>query len=147
MADSVRKQIMSAVVTRLEGIRKASGYNSNLGLSVAHWRSVPWDEASLPACNVRDYLAENSPQSTRTYKNVITADLEISCADGSTTIDDAYGIIADVFAAIGTDPTWGDLAFTTHVPENEIAVDQEDKIIAGVTIRMIIEYSAARWAF
>lgn len=147
MADSIRQQIMAAVVARFEGIKKASGYKTDLGLSIAHWRPVPWQDADLPACTIRDTSAENLPATTRSFNNVITVDLDISCSSGSTTITDAYGIIADVFAAIGTDPTWGDLAFTTHVPENEIAVDQEDKIIAGVTIRMIIEYSAARWAF
>ena len=145
MSDSIRQQIMSALEARLKTIKKASGYKTNLGWNIAHWRVPPWAEADLPACTLRDTSAENIPLALKTFKNIISVELEIACTSGSTTITDAYDLIEDVYRAIGTDQTFGGLALSAWLPSSEIVVEQEDRIIAGVRITMTIEYIAARW--
>jgi hypothetical protein len=147
MSDSIRQQIITAVVTRLQGIKKTAGYKTALGLDVKHWRTIPFAESDLPSCSVRDHTAENEQETMKSMKNTISVDIEIKCAPGATDIGDVYDLIEDIYTAVGTDPTWGGLAYTTLLPRNEIIMEQEDRTIAGITISMTIEYRAARWTF
>ena len=54
MADTIREQIIAAMITRFQGIKKASGYKSDLGNSVHHFRGSDYDVTELPALNVVD---------------------------------------------------------------------------------------------
>ncbi|NLT24650.1 MAG: hypothetical protein GXX82_16530 [Syntrophorhabdus sp.] len=147
MADTIREQIIAAMITRFQGIKKASGYKSDLGNSVHHFRGSDYDVTELPALNVVDGRNDIGPATSTQFDNMVDITLEIKVASGETTYKTAYDIIEDVYRAIAVDDTWGGLALDTLPGSDEIETEHAGKIISGITIKVQVQYEAGKWRF
>ena len=116
MATSIRQQIMTAVDTRLKAMLVSGGYELDLGKSVHEWRSIPFDDGDLPA------------------------EIELILS-GAAAPTDMRRAVADVVKAVGSDRTWGGLAFDTGYGEGEsITVVQNERRVAGAILRFVVSY-------
>jgi len=147
MADTIREQIIAAIITRFEGIVKEGGYKSDLGANIYHFRGSGFDPAELPALNIIDPRNNIGSATTIQFDNLIDIELQIKVASGETTYKDAYDIIEDVYKAIAADDTWGYLALDTLPVSDEIETNHGGKVISGITIKIQVQYQAAKWTF
>jgi hypothetical protein len=147
MADTIRVQIVTAMITRFQGIRQASGYKSDLGTSVHHFRDSDYALEELPALNIIDHRNNVAPATSTQFNNVIDVTLQVKVASGETTYKDAYDITEDVYRAIGVDDTWGGCALDTLPGSDAIETEQAGQIISGITITIQVQYEAAKWTF
>lgn len=139
MATSIRQQIMTAVDTRLKAMLVSGGYELDLGKSVHEWRSIPFDDGDLPAVVYRD---KNEVLEITVGRHDHRLELEIELIlSGSAAPTDLRRAISDVVKAVGTDLTWGGLAFDTGYGEGEsITVVQNERRIAGAIMRFVVSY-------
>lgn len=139
MATSIRQQIMTAVDTRLKAMLFSNGYELDLGKSVHEWRSIPLDEGDLPAVVYRD---RNEVLEITVGRHDHRMDLEIEIIlSGAAAPTDLRRAIADVVKAVGSDRTWGGLAFDTGYGESEsITVVQNERRVAGAILRFVVSY-------
>lgn len=147
MADTIREQIITAMISRFQGITKSAGYKSDLGNSVHHFRESDFEPAELPAINVFDNKNNIDHATLNRFNNVIDVELQVKVASGGTTYGEACDIIEDVYRAIAVDDTWGDLALDTQPISDEIEIHQADKIISGILINIQVQYEAVKWTF
>lgn len=147
MAETIREQIIAAIITRFEGILKEGGYKSDLGANIHHFRNSDFEPAELPALNIIDSKNTIGPATTSQFDNVIDIELQIKVASGETTYGDAYAIIEDVYKAIAVDDTWGYLALDTLPVSDEIETKQAGKVISGIAITIQVQYQASKWTF
>lgn len=150
---SIRQQIVDAVTARFGLI--ASGYQFPLPagvydcvsspLGVHLWRRVPFSVAQVPALAIWDtdsILADDGPIGM--HQHLLTVDI-LAMVTGSAAIDSARGMMADIVAAVGSDPRWGGLATWTDVGAEEIDLQQAGDVVAGGRITLKITYRTPLW--
>lgn len=133
--------------SRFRGIRVAAGYSSDLGENVHHLRESNFEAGELPALNIIDRANGVEHFSLSQFVNTLDIDLEVKVSSASTTFRAAYGIMGDVYMAIAEDDTWGGLAIDTRPVSDEIDVHHAGRVVAGVTIRIQVQYEAEKWTF
>ena len=144
MADTIREQLLSALVTRLKAIKTTGGYVTNLGNNVYHHRAGELAESELPGAVIRDLKSDIEPR-VGAVEHTLDIEISVVVAAGATSIQTVYDLIADVYKAIGTDDRWGGLAIDTVPLGDTVEVVQDDLTIAGATIRIEIEYETNKW--
>ena len=154
----LRQDIMDLVKTRMQGILTASGYYTNIGSNVISGRprligpdgvigSAIVEASELPCVLLRDPLDTIKNSTLRgKQEHGLDVELEIRLEGGADTDEDLRQAIADVYAAIGTDPKWSNLAMNTTPVSDEAAVLQGDKIIGAALIRINIAFITGPWA-
>lgn len=145
MANSIRHQIMAALITLMKTITTANGYTINLGNSVKEWRLTSIEQDDLPFMVVRDVndvMPEVSTAGRRDHQLEVEIDIFFK---GSTSARDARNIVADVAKAIGTDETLGGLAYNTEIASAALELEQTDKIYSAAQVAAVIEYRTDRW--
>jgi hypothetical protein len=154
----LRQDIMDAVKTRMQGILIASNYHTNIGSNVITGRprligpdgsigSAVVEASELPCVLVRDPLDEISNITVGgKQQHQLNVEFEIRCEGGSDTDEDIRQAIADVYAAIGTDTRWSNLATNTTPVSDESTILQGDKIIGAALIRINIAFITGPWA-
>lgn len=150
MPNSIRQIILTALDTRLKAILIASGYETDLGLSVFEWRTTEFQATELPGITWRDYAASEAVPITimgasSKVEQALDVEMDIMVQDGPDTGSTIRKCIADVQKAIGIDPTWGGLAVGTDDSGNETMRDQAGKITGSVTMRIRITYRTKAW--
>ena len=149
-----RNSIMSAVVTRMQGILISAGYYSNLGSNVFEWRPkvvteggasyVPTEQTELPALHIRD-TADETERADLSGNEDHTLAVEIEIAHEAT----ATGVtmrkhIEDVRKAIGVDQSWSGLALhTDSAMTMETVRLQADRTFFRTLIRLRIAYTTS----
>lgn len=142
---SKRQQIVNAVGLRLAGILIGSGYKTDLGNNVFLWRPTLLEDSELPGVNYRDISATQLDTGTiGAFRWALDIEMQVITA-GSTSVQAMREIINDIYTAIGTDRSWGDLALSTEQLSDDITIDQQDRLITGATIKMTIIYDAPLW--
>jgi hypothetical protein len=148
MADSIRQKIFDLVIARFRGILTTGGYETNLGQQVFGWRDLvnkPLMETELPAINLRDVKCTIDPQTAGIWHHQLEIEADIIASSGTTTAQDVRKMLADVYKSIGVDRFWTDgggirRAFNTEPKTDEIAVEQESKVVGGARINFVIHY-------
>jgi hypothetical protein len=142
--DSIRQQIVDALVTRLEGILVNKGYETDLGLNIFEWRTTDFQESELPGCVVRDPDEETEVKGQYHYNKLnieIEAKTKNSPVTALTTARESRKVIADITRAIGTDPTFGGLAIMTDPVDNEsLDMEQKDRQFGSILMKLNILY-------
>ncbi len=139
MASSVRQLIVDALIARLQTITTINGYETELGSNITEWRTEEWQESDLPGCDVRD-PDESTEVKGQHHYNTINFEIEAK-VQSATAPDVVRDVIADINKAIGTDPTFGGLAYNVTPVENEsIDFEKKDKSFGGVTMKLEISY-------
>ena len=77
------------------------------------------------------------------YDNTLTVEIEAG-ASGLATPEDLRKILADVEKAVAVDETWGELAGTTEVGDDDINVEEDEKRIGGARMMLTVEYTTVR---
>ncbi len=139
MPSSVRQQIVDAFITRMRTIKTINGYETELGSNVTEWRATEWQESELPGCDVRD-TGESTEVKGQYHYNTVSIELEAK-VQSATAPDVVRDVIADINKAIGTDPSFGGLAYNVTPVENEsIDFEKKDKSFGGVLMKLDISY-------
>lgn len=138
MADSKRQQIVTAIDARLKTILISNGYETNVGNNVYEWWSMPLIESELPGLIYRD-TQEIEALSIGYHIHTLTIEIDAFVV-GSNSPSDLRKLIADVIISIGVDETWGELAEDTRPVEETIQIEQEERKIAAVKIKIEIDY-------
>lgn len=145
----LREQILQQLVNQLEGITTAGdAYWTDLGQHVYLWKAVKFQSAELPALNIRDksdaIATEAMDGPANEAQHELTVEIDVACKSGVT---DAVvrQMITDVYAAIGTDPTFGGNAVDTDPKGDEMQMDQEEDRIGGATITIVIKYLTTKF--
>ena len=144
-----RQKIIDAVEARARTILTTDpvGYYSNLGTNVFVWLSRPLQNtgviSELPALVLRPTL--NEPIELRAGSppvqiDQLMIDWEIIAAPGSLTEDRVWEMIIDWYKAIGTDPTWTNLASDTNIGPDSFDYDQKENTLVGASGSIVVVY-------
>lgn len=139
-----QQQIIDAVITRLGSIKKANGYETDIGNDVREWDTAHDNEDELPIVDVRDDDTVAVDDSGAMFVFEMPLSIEIKTA-GSTSKSDARKMIFDVYKAVKQDPDFGNLADNTFPQTHAIEVEQENKQVSRVLIKILIKFSAPAW--
>lgn len=146
MADSIRQQIVAAVVTRLKTITTANGYNTEVGASnVSDWLTASASQSDTVTVSVEDA----DERSEQIVSSVQLHELDVKIAagirGGANAPQDARNLLADFHKCIGVDRTWGGLAQDTLPGESRLQAEQADKKIGLVELTVTIKYRTANY--
>lgn len=141
MSDTLRQQIIAAVVARMQTIRVAAGYLTDVGARVGDWETS-WEQKDLPALSVCDLVEENEKKNREAVQ--VTRKLPVVIrifTSGREPADELRKMIADVEKAIGADVYWGALARGGTWPKRSGMLVPDDSFeIAGAAVEVVIEY-------
>jgi hypothetical protein len=146
MTDSIRQQIIDAIDIRFKTILVTGGYKTNIGQHVFDWLDRDLADSELDALIYRDKHNEITSESFDTCTNRLQAEIEIK-TKSATTAEQVRLMAEDVYAAIGTDESWGGLALGTDPSSDDIDIQQADKIMGSGKIVIFINYEKARWGY
>lgn len=147
MTDSIRQQIIDKIDARFKAIKTTAGYKTNAGNHVFDWLDHDLADTELDAIIYRDRTNTKNASSQKIFDNKVRLEIEVKTKSASTTAKQVRMMIDDVYKAIGTDETWSGLAQKTNPVEDNINVDQADKIAGSGTITVEIEYRTAKWQY
>ena len=106
---------------------------------VYQWRKVPFSLNQVPAIEFRDTDGETQPGPSTQHEHKLHIDLLIFFA-GGTALASGRTALADVIAAIGSDPKWGGLARWTDIDSPNLDMEQAGDVIAGVQVNFTVTY-------
>ena len=136
---NIRQQIIDALETRMNTIADIE--------TVKVWRVSDLAPAELPALLIRDTL-DNMP-ADGVGAGRLDHDLEITITAmfaGTTSDSAAREMISDIVSAIGTDPTFGTLAYDTILQSADLDLEDSAQLIAAAQINLTIRYRSDMWS-
>ncbi len=137
---NVRQQIVDAIETRFKTITTANGYSLQIGNKVYPWRKTPLTIAELPAICFWDQSAEMERE---TLDGMTSHNLKISAAlfvSSHTTPAQARAGINDMFAALATDTTFGNLVRVYMPTVHNITMEVDGDICGAGQIEFDVKY-------
>ena len=152
MTDSYRQQLVNAIAARLATIAPGVVFQLSDGpytcqstiKGVYPWRKVPFSKAEVPAIKMDDADAKTTPGPSTMHEHKLAVDLEVHTL-GATAASVVRAIMADIVAAIGSDPRWGRLAYWTDLDSHTIDVEQAGDIIGAAQINITVTYRTPLW--
>lgn len=152
MPDSIRQQLVDAVAARLETIAPGVSFQlpdgeylcSSSLKGVYPWRKAPFSKAEVPAVKIEDGDARTIPGPSTKHEHKLQLDLQIVML-GSTSASAARSLMADIIAAVGSDPRWGRLAYWTDIDGHNLDIEQAGDVISGGEIHLTITYRTPLW--
>ena len=149
MAASIRQQIISAMVTRLGTITTANGYLTNIGNSVALWRTTEFEKWEMPSCSIADTQDTAEVSDLRPNggheRHKLTVEILAVISDGDNTPATLEQARADIINAIGIDPRWGGVAEWTTPSGDNKQISQKDKVFGAVKVTVTVSYRTLAW--
>ena len=138
---TIRQQIVDALDARLQTITIANGYSADLG--VYEWLVTPLEEEDLPAVIFRDTVDDiDTDEIGQRRKHDLAVTLDIA-ASSTASADAVRELMRDVLTAIGTDKTFGGLAYNTEPLSASLEVSEADQRLSGGQIELEIKYYTA----
>lgn len=151
MSDSIRKQLVSAVKARFEGITITDGYETDLGPGKVYiFRDAEPDEAESVFIDIKDVKeTRNENPQPRIWE--VTLDFEILLYFLGDETTEAIGeklraLIADIQTALGVETggiegrRWQGLAMDTQYTNDEMALVQQGRVIGIGIVRFSIVF-------
>lgn len=137
---SKRQQIIDAIIARMQLIKLANGYQTDLGNNVNDFKTR-YDEDDLPGLSVCDTianheLASGSPTATNQI-DTMSVQLRVFVSD-DTPAQELRTMIADIWKAIKVDPRWGSLAMQTIPKRSGIVIESDAFQIGGAAVEIEI---------
>lgn len=137
---SKRQQVIDAVIARMQLIKVANGYQTDLGENVGDFKTH-YDEDDLPGLSVCDTislheLANGAPTATSQI-DTMSVQLRAFVSD-DTPAAELRLMIADIWKAIKVDPRWGNLAMQTIPKRSGIVLADEAFQIGGAAVEIEI---------
>ncbi|HWQ36955.1 MAG TPA: hypothetical protein VNQ79_29255 [Blastocatellia bacterium] len=138
--DTIRQQLVDAVVARMQTISVAGGYETDLGARVADWPRR-FHEDELPALGVYDLQQQDEKENIGSRRTVHRLPVQIRIFISSDTpARELRRMIGDVERAIGADQRWGGLAVSTWPRQSGYVIPREAFEIAAAAVEVEIEY-------
>lgn len=139
-----RQEIVDAIKSRLQSIRVANGYGTDLGAHVFEWKVTAFADSELPGVCFRD-TEQTVAELTGGFRNVsLTIEFILGAASGATTAGMVRQGIGDVVRAIDSDPTWGGLAWDTAIQTDEMFMDHDGKLTGLAKVVAVVKYQIQR---
>lgn len=146
MPTDFRQQIVTAIDTRFKTILVANGYITGIGANVDWYRLSAPPVASLPAIDCRDTDAMSwAGAGMHEHKLSVASDIYMqpTYSSADTIMRQA---IADIIKCIGVDPTWGNLAADTLLPdETGLTIEQKEYCLAAIGFLFIVQFFTNAW--
>lgn len=148
MPDTLRQQLVDAVIARMQGITIAQGYQTDLGLDVRDWdvriQATEDDAADLaddaPCLIVADLDSEPDPRDLDEGATLATVTIQLRIIGTKQPASWYRSAIGDVQQAVKSDRTWGELAITTRPGRDGFIIPQEAFSIAGAAVEIQVDY-------
>lgn len=139
MAESVRQDVVTDLLTRLATITTANGYETDIGSNVDEHRTTDWQESELEGIDVRD---PSEDVEIRGANHAMTIHFEIEAkTTGGTSPEKVRDIIADVTKAIGLSPKFSSSVQDIKPVENEsMNFNKKDKLFGSVLMKFDVRY-------
>lgn len=136
-----RTDIVDAFVTRLRTIRKAAGYNTDIGRNVARDRVEPLaeEESSMIDVVAGSWEATDEGHKIRRWMNVSVAFV----ASGNSAVGDVADITEDVIKAVYTDVTFGGSVILTQEVGGSADKDIAEELFAWGEVDFRVLYDTA----
>ncbi|MGE4544219.1 MAG: hypothetical protein AB7D06_08920 [Pedobacter sp.] len=146
---TIRQQLVEKVTARLQTILQANDYNTDLGLRV---RVSPTDQFKPPETEGKSYCLDlffptsgsDISEVTKRWDHSLDVDIDVY-GFGPVTEADISNMIADVFAAVGTDPGWDGLAIKSRTPQVNPELARRERLVGCANIAFKIEYMTPEW--
>jgi hypothetical protein len=141
MADSIREQIIQALITLLGGITTTGGYETNIGNNVDRGVRGMLEDSDLPAIVVvtGTQSTNNGPIGKNTHNLEVEIFGEKTFMSSQTPEEQSDKMLADIVKRLGTDTNLGGLAvdITQHTLDSGESETKTDVInaLVGVTIQ------------
>jgi hypothetical protein len=137
------QNILTAIQVRFKSITISGGYHTDFGTDhVFICRREKIEPQDSPAINIWDSLETvkigditSGSDSLEDWKMPVTVEVLVQGTDAQ-----VRAAVADVYKAIGTDPTWGGLAQYTYLWKHSLTVEQADRKVSGATITFYVQY-------
>ncbi|MDW8003051.1 MAG: hypothetical protein RMJ39_10410 [Deltaproteobacteria bacterium] len=137
-----REEIVEALKSLIEGIRKKEGYETDIGKNVEVWRSEPFLPSELPCVNIMDYASY--VEEVGDFHNV-TLSFAIDVVFANEPMAVLRSAISDLKKAIFGDETLGGLAISTRYLGDEVEISQKEDKISVLHARVSVLYRVERW--
>ena len=144
MPDTIRQKIIDALDTRMKGILSASGYETDIGLSVQDWPAGLIEDSKLPVLIYRDVSCENAIDTLVTFSHKLMVEIDALVND-DTPVETVRKIIADIDKAIGIDDQWGGIALLTERVSDQFRVELKERVYAGCKVVVVITFRTKGW--
>ena len=151
-----RLQILQAIKSRLDTlINGTAGYYSNVTGKVFLFRETAFQAHETPGMNitrtVNEFGSEKIGPTSGKDNQKLFVDVEFVCTEGASNHEFAEKMVADIYKAIGTDPTWGALAHDTVLISDEVDVDEvsldgaKTQAVGGGKASFVVHYQTPSW--
>jgi hypothetical protein len=141
--DSVRQNIASNLLTRLQSISVANGYTTDYNL-ITDWRLYPLEKDDLPAIIMQD-----DTNTIEAFNDVFTDNiLEVTIGifiKGDEPSKQLRNYIQDVYKCVGADEYCGGYASKIEPVSDIINLQQKDDVFGDVELKFKIFYTCGSW--
>ncbi len=144
--DTLRQRIVDTILARMATITIANGFKTDAGNNVFDWEEFALDTDVLPALTFRDEPNDPEQATVGIVDNSMTCTITAYGPRGTTSKAQGRLMIADVLQMIGTDDTYGGLAFDTLMPSEEPEFEQLEKDQYAASIIFVIQYNTDRFS-
>jgi len=152
MTASIRQQLVDAIEARLGSIAPGVAFQLPGGSYVCQgtikgvypWRKAAFSQTEVPAIKLDDADAKTSPGPSTMHEHKLQVDLELYVA-GKTSTSAVRSLMADVIAAVGSDPRWGGLAYWTDIDGHTVDVEQAGDVISAALVNLTVTYRTPLW--
>jgi len=148
MIPTQREKIMDLLKLRLEEIRMANGYRTNVGEHVLIWRVSPITESEIPCIIIQDTIVEPISEKSVSSMQVLDAgmNVDILCyTKGGSAVRELRDSLYDIYKAIGKDVSFDNNVIDVEILSDEITAEQEDRKIAVGKIALRIKFRTRKW--
>jgi hypothetical protein len=143
MPETVRQKIIDAVIARMQLIKVASGYETDLGNNVVDW-DTNFDDTELPALSVCD-LIETVEMTIESKFQKQTLPIQLRIFSKENRAKELRKMIADIYKAIKIDSRWKDanigLVYGTVIKQAGIIIREDEFKIGGGAVEIEITYN------
>jgi len=139
VADPIRERVVQDLVTAIRGVRKASGYEIDIG-AVDRARRTKHQQHELPAVNVWEVKEKKESGPAGLVTCYLSLVLEITVLDLRTQATLCNQAMGAVVKAVLADRTRGGLAVDTEEGGNETFTGETNDPTGGVRVGIEIEY-------
>lgn len=150
---SVRQQIVDAIEARLKLIVSGKIWTLPDGLThtcttnvagVYPWRKVPFSVAQLPAIGFWDTTSGLEDGTFGSFNHALEVNI-VGFVSGSSSVNAARELNADILAAVGSDHRWNGLARWTEVQNMPLDMEQAGDVVAAGEIKLTVHYRTGLW--
>jgi len=141
MADSIRQEIMDALVTQLGLISTTGGYNTTP--TIYKWREYALEDSDYPAIILRDTTNDYEIHHAE-WLHTLRIDIGIM-VQGEAADDTMRSVIADVIVALGADTSIGGYVYDLEIDNDTQEIEHEGYIQDGCLMHLVCRYKTPAW--